>query len=31
MVYFTLLCKVHSGITLSDRISLNIPVLVEHA
>ena len=34
MESFTLLCKVHSGITLSDRISLNIaeqPVLVEHA
>ena len=27
----TLLCKVHSGIPLHDRISLNIAVLVEHA
>ena len=31
MKSFTLLCKVCSGITLDDRISLNITLLVEHA
>ena len=31
MESFTMLCKLHSGITLSDRISLNIAVLLEHA
>ena len=31
MESFTLLCKVRSGVTLSDRISLNIVVLVVHA
>ena len=31
MEYFTLLCKLRSEITLSDRISLNIAVLVEYA
>ena len=31
MEYFTVLCKVHSEIILSDRISLNIAVLIEHA
>ena len=31
MESFTLLCKVHSGVTLSNQISLNIAVLVEHA
>ena len=31
MEYFTLLSKVHSGITSSDRISLNVAVLVKHA
>ena len=31
MESFTLLCKVCSGITLNDRISLNIVILVEHA
>ena len=31
MEYFILLCKVLSGVAVSDRISLNIVVLVEHA
>ena len=31
MEYFTLLCKVYSGITSSHRISLNVAVLVKHA
>ena len=31
MESFTLLCKECYGITLNDRISLNIVVLVEHA
>ena len=31
MECFTLLCKRLSGVTLSDRISLNIAILVEHA
>ena len=30
MEYFTLLCKVCSGIILNDRIKLNIVLLVEH-
>ena len=30
MEYFTLLCKVCSGIILNDRIKLNIVPLVEH-
>ena len=30
MEYFTLLCKVCSGITLNDRIKLIIVLLVEH-
>ena len=30
MEYFTLLCKVCSGITLNDRIKLNIVLLVEY-
>ena len=30
MECFTLLCKVLSGVTLSDRINLNIAILVEH-
>ena len=31
MESFTRLCKVCSGITINDRISLNIGVLVEHS
>ena len=31
MKSFTLLCKVPSGVTLSDRVSVNIAVLIEDA
>ena len=30
MEYFTPLCKVCSGITVNDRIRLNVALLVEH-